>query len=225
MIKVVVQLNLVNKNYSADKNRLIDAHNQEIKVVEDDVDARLKLLQVELLTLQDIKLARDEADGKRKTMEEEVHSLQELIAKNAAREEDSHELLASIKHEVKAEVEVLQQNHKFDCLSQAQTICNISHSLEEQSRQNQDNIMRLQNKLAKEHNRRIENFKGELTSSHANKILLLKSWHNKNILRVKSELSEQGKLAVKNAIAKPRLEYDKRLSQHLLSCIKRYKDV
>ena len=68
LIKVIVQLNVVNENYSADKKRLIDAHNQEIKVVKDDVDARLKLLQVELLTLQDIKRARDEADGSRKKM-------------------------------------------------------------------------------------------------------------------------------------------------------------
>ena len=42
-------VNVVNETYPADKNRLIDAHDQEIKVVTDDSDARLKLLQDELL--------------------------------------------------------------------------------------------------------------------------------------------------------------------------------
>jgi hypothetical protein len=108
-----------------------------------------------------------------------VHSLRDLIAKNTAREEDSHELLASIKREARAEVELLQRNHELGRLSQAQTVRDISNNLEEQSRQNQDNMLRLRNKLAEEHQRHNENFKEELTSSHADKILLLKSWHDK----------------------------------------------
>ncbi len=211
LIKVIVQLNVVNENYSTDKKRLIDAHYQGIKVVTDDSDARLKLLQDELLSLQEIK-------------DEEVESLRELIAKNAAREADSLELLASIKREAKAEVEGLQRNHELELLSQAQTVRDISHSLEEQSRKNQEDVLRLRNELADEHKRHIENFTQELTSSHADEILMLKSRHEKNILRVKSELSEQGKLAVENAIAKTRLEYEERLSQQLFSCVKKCED-
>ena len=203
---------------------LIDAHNQEIKVVTDDSDARLKLLQDELLSLQGIKHAKDEADESQKILEEEVHSLRELMAKNAAREADSHELLASIKRQAKAEVEELQRNRELERLYQAQTVRDISHSLEEQLRQNQEDVLLLRNKLADEHKQHIEIFREELTSSHADEILLFKSRHEKNILRVKSELSEQAKLAIENAIAKTRLEYEERLSQQLFSCVKNCED-
>ena len=158
-------------------------------------------------------VAKDEADESQKMLEEEVHSLRELMAKNAAREA---ELLASIKREAKAEVEELQRNRELERLSQAQTVRDISHSIEEQMRQNQEVVLRLRNKLANEHKRHIENFREELTTSHADEILLIKSRHEKNVLRVKSELSEQGKLAVENAIAKTRLEY--------VSCVKNCED-
>ncbi|KAL3803763.1 hypothetical protein ACHAW5_004614 [Stephanodiscus triporus] len=232
LIKVIVHLNTDNENYTADKKRLIDAHDEEMKVVKHDADVRLKLLQDEVCRMQSLqgetdemlKTLQGEADERQKMLQEEVCTMREVAAKHAAREKESHELLALIECKAKEEVEELQRNHERERASQAQTVRDISHSLEEQSRQYQEKILCLRNELAVEHKQQMESFREELTSSHADEILLLKSRHEKNVLRLKSDASEQGKLAVESAVTKMRLECDERLQQ-LSSCVKKCEDI
>ncbi len=268
MIKVIVQLNTVNENYSADKRKLIDALGQECKAVKDDADARLKLLQDEVIRLEECKrekiesdeklktlqeeanvmreviaehVAREkeskellatvkrdakyEADEKQKTQQEELHAMRELISKHAEREKESYDLLATMKRDVKAQVDELKTRCEHERASQAQIVNDISHSLEEQSRQHQANVLRLRSELAVEHKQLMENLRDEITSSHADEILLLKSRHEKNVIRVKSEALEQEKLAVDTAVAKTRQEYEEMLSRQLSSCIKKSEDI
>ncbi|KAL3817495.1 hypothetical protein ACHAXA_007085 [Cyclostephanos tholiformis] len=268
LIKVIVQLNTVNENYSAEKKRLMDALGRECKAVKDDAEVRLNLLQDEVIRLQEIKHAKNEADEKLKTLQEEVHVMREVIAKHAEREKESYELLATIKRDVKyeaneklktlqeevhtmreliskheerekesrellatvkrdakAEVEKLKRNQEHEMMSQAQIVNDISRSLEEQSRQHQANILRLRSDLAGEHKQLAENLREEISSSHADEILLLKSRHEKNVMRVKSEALEQEKLAVDAAVAKIRQEYEEMLCRQLSSCVKKSEEM
>jgi hypothetical protein len=151
--------------------------------------------------------------------------MRELISKHAEREKESHELLATMKRDVKAEVDELKHNQEHERISQAQIVNDISHSLEEQSRQHQASILRLRSELAGEHKQLMENLRDEITSSHVDEILLLKSRHEKNVTRVKSEASEQEKLAVDTAVAKTRQEYEEMLSRQLSSCIKKSEEM
>ena len=61
----------------------------------------------------------------------------------------------------------------------------------------------------------METLRVETTTSHADEITLLRSRYDKTVLRVKSEALEHEGLAVENAVARTRQEYEERLSQQL----------
>jgi hypothetical protein len=158
-----------------------------------------------------------EINGKQTVLQEELRRLQDLIASSEVKEKEANEQLVSFQNEARAKEEELQRNHEMLRVSHAETVRRMSQTFEEESRRYQENTLCVRNELADGYKQRMEKLREEIKSSHADEIQLLKSRHEKNILRLEHEASEQTKLAAENAVAKTRLEYEDRLAQQTKS--------
>ena len=206
LTKVIVQLNTVNENYAADKKSLIeiyevdkrrvrDAHAEEIKAITTDADSRIELLQNELK----LKEGDFEKFGSACKVKEEAVQKQLVTAQN----------------EAIARIEKLEEIHDREKTSHAQTVRDISQSLEEQSRQHQENLVYLRDELAEKHKKNADDLIKKSLDNHAEEIKVLKSQHEQSILRVNAAASKQETSAVEDAVATTRREYDAKISQQL----------
>ncbi len=186
LTKVIAHLNAVNENYAAQKQRIVENEINDAK----DRESRTKFL-----------------------LEEEIRRLQDLIASSEVSEKEAREQMASIKREAQAKEEELQRKHETQKTTHAETVRRMSQAFEEESRRYQENTLCIRNELADGHKQRMEKLREEIHSSHEDEIQLLKARHEKNILRLEHEASEQAKLAVENAVAKTAFDYENKLSQ------------
>lgn len=190
LTKVIAHLNSVNENYAAHKQQIIEKEINDVKALE---------------------------YGKQTLLQEELRRLEDIIASSEVREQEANEQLASLKREARTKEEELQRNHEMQRASHAETVRRMSQTYEDESRRYQENTLCVRNELADGYKQRIEKLREEINSSHADEIQLLKSRHEKNILRLENEAVEQTKLAAENAVAKTRLEYEDRLVQQTKS--------
>lgn len=190
MIKVIAHLNAVNENYAAQKQRIIEKEVNDVKELE---------------------------FTKQMLLQEEIRQLQDLIASSEIREKEANEQLTSFKREAQAKEEELRRNHEMQRLSHSETVRRMSLTFEEESRRCQENALYTRNELADGYKQRTEKLREDINSSHSEEIQLLKARHEKNILRVEQEAKEQAKLALENAVAMTRLEYENKLAQQLIS--------
>ena len=208
LTKVIVQLNTLNESNVAEKKRIIDSHEAE----------KERLTNTHA---REIKQIADEADGKVDFVQRECKAresaLQELLSTSRAKGKVVTEQLIAVKLEAKTRIDGLESNHEKEKTSQAKIIRDISRSLEEQSRQHQENIISLRNELGGEHKRRTETLRHEISDSHEEEMTLLKSRHEQHILRIKAEASVNETSAVDNAVAMARLEYEKNMFEQISS--------
>lgn len=188
MTKVIAHLNAVNENCAAQKQRIIEKEVNDVKEVE---------------------------HSKQVLLQEEIRRLQDLIASSEVREKEANEHLISFKREIQAKEEEMQRNHEVQRLSHSETVRRMSLAFEEESRRWQENALHTRNELADGYKQRTEKLREEINLSHSEEIQLLKARHEKNILRVEQEATEQAKLALENAVAMTRLEYENKLAQQL----------
>lgn len=190
LTKVIAHLNSVNEHLTACSQQIIEKAINDVK---------------------------DRECGRLICLEEEITRLRDLITSFEVKEKEAIEQLASMKCQAMAKEEVLQRDYEKERISHAETVRRMSQTFEEESRRYQDYILSVRNELADGHKQRMEKLREELNSSHSEEIQLLKSRHEKTLLRVEHEASEQTNLAVENAVAKTRLEYESKLAQQLTS--------
>jgi hypothetical protein len=190
LTKVIARLNAVNENYAAQKHRIIE---------------------------KEINDAKDQESKKQFLLEEEIRRLQDLVASSEVRVKEAVEQLVSVKREAQAKEVELQRNNEVQKTTHAETVRRMSLTFEEESRRYQESALCIRNELADGHKLRMEKLREEIHSSHEDEIQLLKARHEKNILRLERETLEQAKLAVENAVAKTRFEYENKLAQQLLN--------
>jgi len=223
LTKVIVQLNKANEN----QTRLIDSHEVEKKKWMDAHAAEEEKIRNDHAS--EIKAITEKSDNRIELLQTEVKtkacSLRELIASSEAKLRDAHEQLASAEGEAEARVEELQSSHERERTSHAQTVRDISQSLEDQSRQHQANTLCLREELADEHQKRIEILRKEINVTHSEEFELLKSQYEHILIRIQTDASDQEKSAVKNAVATTRLDYEKKLSEQLSSHDEKYEAI
>ena len=199
LTKVIVQLNTLNENYTSEKECLLESHNKQIETYAAD---KQRLIESHDQTIKGIK---EDVDGKIKSLDEEA-TAKELELK------ELNEQLTSVLWDAQTKVKQLQSDNENQRASHAQTVREISKSLEEQTLQHQENILCLRNQLSDEHKKRTDRLKLDLNASHEDEIQLIKSRHSNHIRRLDEEALENQKLAVDNAVAMARLEHEKVLS-------------
>jgi hypothetical protein len=190
LTKVIAHLNSVNEHLTACSQQIIEKAINDVK---------------------------DRECGRLICLEEEITRLRDLITSFKVKEKEAIEQLASMKCQAMAKEEVLQRDYEKERISHAETVRRMSQTFEEESRRYQDYILSVRNELADGHKQRMEKLREELNSSHSEEIQLLKSRYEKTLLRVEHEASEQTNLAVENAVAKTRLEYESKLAHQLTS--------
>ena len=252
LTKVIVRLVAANENYEQEINEMkTDAAARlrleeelgglnEIKNAKTEADERRKVLDAEMRELQEIKHEKAAVDEQLITLRQELQEARAFEAKHATQEKESIELLESMKRALEAnhaaqekestellELVTREAKGELDGLKYEQERERASHAqlLQEQLRQHDENVLRLRNELAEEHNLRMQTLREEMATSHVDEINLLKSRHEKNIVHLRYEASEKEKLAIENAVARLRLEYEGKLSQQLASTTRKSEEI
>ena len=244
LTKVIVRLVAANENYEQEiKEKKTDAAARlrleeelgglnEIKNAKTEADERRNVLDAEMRELQEIKHEKAAVDEQLITLRQELQEARAFEAKHATQEKESIELLEesleSVKREAKEATELLDSmKGELEELKYEQERERACHAqlVQEQLRQHDENVLRLRNELAEEHNLRMQTLREEMATSHVDEINLLKSRHEKNIVHLRYEASEKEKLAIENAVARLRLEYEGKLSQQLASTIRKSEEI
>ncbi|KAL7495290.1 hypothetical protein ACHAWT_006616 [Skeletonema menzelii] len=165
-------------------------HQAELDSIKAEADAKLELLQDELLcNSETIESISAELSDARK-------EFNDLKAKAAANEQNAR----SNRNAQQKEIQRLVEENSV----QAKNVLRLEQSL-----------VTLRNELTEGNMKKIENLRAQLSRSHAQEIDLLKSRHESHVREAAELALEQEELAVDNAVTKVKLEYEAKLSQQL----------
>jgi predicted RNase H-like nuclease (RuvC/YqgF family) len=170
-------------------------HLIELEAVKAEADAKLELLQDELQTIS-AELSDLQNECRLKT--------KELI-------------------EFKAEATASDQKARIDAAAKEETIQRLSEDNAAKAQrvlQLEQDLITLRNELADESKKKIQNLRTQMSRSHAEEIDLLKSRHESHVREAADLAMEQEQLAVDNAVARIKLEYEAKLSHQLDECTK-----
>ena len=168
-------------------------HLIELEAVKAEADAKLELLQDELQTIS-AELSDLQNECRLKT--------KELI-------------------EFKAEATASDQKARIDAAAKEETIQRLSEDNAAKAQrvlQLEQDLITLRNELADESKKKIQNLRTQMSRSHAEEIDLLKSRHESHVREAADLAMEQEQLAVDNAVARIKLEYEAKLSHQLDEC-------
>ena len=165
----------------------------ELEAIKAEADAKLELLQDELQTIS-AELSDSQNECRLKTKE-----LFEFKAQAAASDQKA-------RSDAAAKEETIQRLSE-DNAAKAQRVLQLEQDL-----------ITLRNELADESKKKIQNLRTQMSRSHAEEIDLLKSRHESHVREAADLAMEQEQLAVDNAVARIKLEYEAKLSHQLGEC-------
>ena len=172
-------------------------HQAELDSIKAEADAKLELLQDELICKSEaIETISAELSNAKKECALKAKALNDLKADAAATKQKAQ-------HDAKVHREEVQRLTEENS-AQAQSLLRLEQSL-----------ITLRNELTEGNVKKIENLRLQMSRSHAQEIDLLKSRHESHVREAAELAVEQEELAVDNAVTRVKLEYEAKLSQQL----------
>jgi hypothetical protein len=162
-----------------------------------------------------------EADAKLGLLQDELMSKSETINAMSAELSDVKTectLKAKAFNDLKAQAAANEQKARFDAAAKEKEIQRLIEDNSAQSQtvlQLEQSLITLRNELTEGNMKKIENLRLQMSRSHAQEIDLLKSRHESHVREAAELAAEQEELAVDNAVTRVKLEYEAKLSQQL----------